>query len=200
MIFGLGVLHVGATGARTLAARFGTLDALMAAPLDEIRRVRDIGDVVGLSVHEFVANPANRENLERLRAAGVNFGERDPAPVTGGAGGGLPFAGTRWVITGTLSRPREEISESILENGGKVSGSLSSKTDYLLAGAEAGSKLEKARTLGVKVLDEAQFRALLGGGGDASEPAVEPTVTDSNSGKSANLTDTVLELRFDEQA
>ena len=87
------------------------------------------------------------------------------------ADGGLAFAGTRWVITGTLSQTREEITESILEKGGKVSGSLSNKTDYLLAGAEAGSKLEKARTLGVKVVDEAQFRRMLGG--EAAAPAAE---------------------------
>ena len=78
-------------------------------------------------------------------------------------GGGLALADTRWVITGTLSRPREEITELILEKGGKVSGSLSNKTSYLLAGAEAGSKLEKAKTLGVKVVDEAEFRRMLGG-------------------------------------
>ncbi len=162
LLFGLGILHVGATGARTLAARFGTLDAMLDAPLDEVRRVRDIGEVVGLSVWEFCQNPANRESLGRLREAGLNFGERDPsAPAAGG--GGLPFADTRWVITGTLSEGRELITETILERGGKVSGSLSNKTDYLLAGAEAGSKLEKAKTLGVKVVDEAAFRQMLGG-------------------------------------
>ncbi len=170
LLFGLGILHVGATGARTLAARFGTMDALLAAPLEEVRRVRDIGEVVGLSVWEFCQNPANRESLERLREAGLNFGERDPAAPAAG-GGGLPFAGTRWVITGTLSQGRELITETILERGGKVSGSLSNKTDYLLAGAEAGSKLEKAKTLGVKVVDETEFRQMLTGGAPAVEAA-----------------------------
>ncbi len=160
LVHGLGILHVGATGARALAGHFGTLDKLLSAGLEEIRRVPDIGEVVGLSVFEFVQNPANRESLEQLRAAGLNFGERDPAPAGPGAGGS-PLAGTRWVITGTLSQPREEIAELILERGGKVSGSLSNKTNFLLAGDEAGSKLEKARTLGVKVVAEAEFRAML---------------------------------------
>ena len=162
LLFGLGILHVGATGARTLAARFRTLDAILAAPLDEIRRVSDIGEVVGLSVREFFGNPANRDSLERLRAAGLNFGERDPAVPSAGTGGSS-IAGKRWVITGTLSQAREEVTELILERGGKVSGSLSHKTDYLLAGAEAGSKLEKAKTLGVQTVDETEFRRMLGG-------------------------------------
>ena len=161
LLFGLGILHVGATGARTLAARFRTLPALMVAPLDEIRRVPDIGEVVGLSVFEFFENPANHESLEKLRTAGLNFGERDPAAPAASTGGS-PIAGKRWVITGTLSQPREEITETLLELGGKVSGSLSNKTDYLLAGVEAGSKLEKAKTLGVTVVSEAEFRAMLG--------------------------------------
>lgn len=171
LLFGLGILHVGATGARTLATRFKTMDGIIAAPLEEIRRVSDIGSVVGLSVFEFFENPANRENLERLRTAGLNFGERDP--VAAGGGAASEIAGKRWVLTGTLSQPREEITETILEKGGKVSGSLSNKTDYLLAGAEAGSKLEKARVLGVKVVDEAEFRRMLGGGaGDGAAEVV----------------------------
>ena len=161
LLFGLGILHVGATGARALAARFKTVAGIRAANEDEIKRVSDIGHVVGASVYEFFTNPANSANLDRLRAAGLNFGERDPAAVTGSANAEL--VGKRWVITGTLSQPREEITELILEKGGKVSGSLSNKTDYLLAGAEAGSKLEKAKSLGVKVLDEVEFRCLLGG-------------------------------------
>jgi DNA ligase (NAD+) len=161
LMHGLGILHVGATGARALAAHFGTLDKLQSAALDEIRRVPDIGEVVGLSVFEFLQSPANRESLDKLRAAGLNFGERDPAAASTGAAGS-PIAGTRWVITGTLSQAREEITELILEKGGKVSGSLSNKTNFLLAGEEAGSKLEKARTLGVKVVDEPEFRRMLG--------------------------------------
>ena len=174
LLFGLGILHVGATGARALAARFRTLDALLAASLEEIIRTPDIGEVVGRSVHDFFHNPANVENLNRLRAAGVNFGERDPADANAAAAtGSSAIAGTRWVITGTLSRPREEIAEQILERGGKVSGSVSNKTDYLLAGAEAGSKLEKARALGVKVLNEEGFLTLLAGGAAVASAAPE---------------------------
>ena len=191
LLFGLGILHLGASGARTLSAEFKTLDAIIAAPLDRIRRVPDMGEVVGLSVHEFFANPANRESVERLRAAGLNFGERDPAPAAGGAAGALPFTGTRWVITGTLSQGREEVTEMILEKGGKVSGSLSNKTNYLLAGAEAGSKLEKAKTLGVAVLTEAEFRAMLGGGG---QPAATTSAADEKAAPAAEL-----ELPLDEQ-
>ena len=161
LVFALGILHVGATGARALVARFGTLDQIMAAAPGELQRTPDIGAVVGASVHEFFQNPANRETLERLRAAGLNFGERDPAPAAAGPGS-LPLANTRWVITGTLSRPREEVAELLLERGAKVSGSVSNKTDYLLAGTDAGSKLAKAQAAGVKVLDEAGFNALLG--------------------------------------
>jgi DNA ligase (NAD+) len=161
LIHGLGILHVGATGARALAARFGTLDALMAASLDEIKRVPDIGEVVGQSVYSFLASEGARHTLDRLREAGLNFGERDPAP-TPAAGANQPIAGTRWVITGTLSQPREEIAELILERGGKVSGSLSNKTNYLLAGSDPGSKLDKANSLGVKILTESEFRALAG--------------------------------------
>ncbi len=163
LIFGLGILHVGATAARTLAARFGTLDTLQGTPLEEIKRVSDIGEVVGLSVHEFFQNPANQESLGKLRATGLNLGERDPKPVVS-AGGKSAIAGTRWVITGTLSRPREEIAEQILEKGGKVSGSLSNKTDYLLVGADAGSKLAKAKSLGVKTLTEEESQMLIAGG------------------------------------
>ena len=171
LVFALGILHVGATGARALAARFGTLDRLTAATPEEITRTPDVGAVVGASVHEFFQNPANRETLERLRAAGLNFGERDPAPAAAASQAGSPVANTRWVLTGTLSRPREEIAELLLERGAKVSGSVSNKTDYLLAGADAGSKLEKARAAGVKVLDEAEFCALLGLEAPAPETA-----------------------------
>ncbi len=177
LLFGLGILHVGATGARTLAARFRTVDAIMAAPLDEIRRVSDIGEVVGLSVFEFFENPANREGLEKLRAAGLNFGERDPS-IPAGSASGSPIAGKRWVLTGTLSQAREEVTELILERGGKVSGSLSNKTDYLLAGTDAGSKLEKAKALGVKIVDEAGFRRMLDGEA-TGDPASEEMAIDA---------------------
>ena len=194
LVFGLGILHVGATAARTLATRFRTLEAMTAAPLEEIKRVPDIGEVVGLSVHEFFQNPANHESLGRLRAAGLNFGERDPAPAADTSGKSA-IAGTRWVITGTLSRPREEIAEMILEKGGKVSGSLSNKTDYLLVGADAGSKLAKAASLGVKTLTEEEFNALISGGvpDDQSDSATGRKVSGDLEGRAE------AELPLDQQ-
>ena len=186
LLFGLGILHVGATGARALATRFKTVDGIRAAREDDIKRVPDVGNVVGASVYEFFSNPANQANLDRLRATGLNFGERDPAAANPG-GASSEIAGKRWVLTGTLSQPREEITEMILEKGGKVSGSLSNKTDYLLAGAEAGSKLEKAHTLGVRVVDEAEFRRLLGGETVATAPDEQPIGANEKSGASEEL-------------
>ena len=173
LLFGLGILHVGATGARTLAAEFKTMDGILNAPMEKILKARDIGEVVGLSVFEFFNNPANRESLEKLRAAGLNFGERDPVAVNAVAS---PITGKRWVLTGTLSQAREEVTELILERGGKVSGSLSNKTDYLLAGEEAGSKLEKAKTLGVQIVTEAEFRQMLSGVGNTADSSDEKAI------------------------
>ena len=158
LIFGLGILHVGATSARALADHFHTLDALMAASADDLQRIPDVGPVVGPAIAQHFENPGNRAVIERLREAGLNFGERDERPAV--AAGGL-FAGTTWVLTGTLSEPREEVAEAIRAHGGKVTESVSKKTSYVLAGEEAGSKLEKAHKLGVRVLTEAEFRTML---------------------------------------
>jgi len=181
LIFGLGILHVGATSARALAdvylkaaaevsplaegdlfaipaSRETPLDRLMQASEEELQRIPDVGPVVGASIVQHFARPENRATVEQLRAAGLNFGERDepPTPTEGGR-----FAGTTWVITGTLSEPREAIAALIRAQGGKVTDSVSKKTSYLLAGEEAGSKREKATKLGVPILDEVAFRALL---------------------------------------
>ncbi|MEI8233535.1 MAG: NAD-dependent DNA ligase LigA [Verrucomicrobiota bacterium] len=160
LIFGLGILHVGATSARALAAHFHRLDALMAATAEALQRIPDVGPVVGPAIAQYFDNPGNRAVIERLREAGLNFGERDE-PAAPPAGG--PFAGTTWVLTGALSEPREAVAEVIRAHGGKVTESVSKKTTCVLAGDEAGSKLEKARKLGVRVLNEAEFRALLPG-------------------------------------
>ena len=166
LIFGLGILHIGSTAARSLTARFRTLDALAEASVDDISLVPDMGEVASGSVHGYFQRPGNRALLSELRRRGLNFGERDPEPIARAAGTSA-IAGTKWVITGTLSRPREEIAEQIREAGGKVIGSVSKKTDYLLAGAEAGSKIEKARELGVKIVDESGLGALLAGSAGA---------------------------------
>lgn len=157
LLFGLGILHVGATGARTLLDHFGSIDAVAAASIEELVQCPDIGDIVAPSIHDWFRDETNRELLEALRSAGLTFVQR----VVEAASDSL--AGTTWVITGTLSQGREEIADIIRSHGGKVSSSVSKKTSYLLAGEEAGSKLDKATKLGVTVLDEAAFRGMIGG-------------------------------------
>jgi DNA ligase (NAD+) len=167
LIFALGILHVGVTASRALADNFRSIDALMQSSVDELQQIPDVGEVVGQSIHGFFREPHNRELLQRLRAAGVRLVDDTPRPKKDAAAS--PFAGSTWVITGTLSQPRDEIAEAIIARGGKVSGSVSKKTSYVLAGEEAGSKLEKAQKLGVKVLNEAAFTKMLT---DATAPAV----------------------------
>ena len=156
LLNGLGIPHVGVTSARDLASHFGTLDALRSATVETLLAIHSIGDVMAEAIHGWFLKPANLELLESLRAAGLNFGESDvqAAPSDN------RLAGTTWVLTGTLSISREEASERIRRLGGKVTGSVSKKTTHLLAGEEAGSKLEKARELEIPVLDETEFRAL----------------------------------------
>lgn len=159
LIFALGVLHVGVTSSRALASHFRSVERLMNSSADELQRIPDVGEVVGASIHAFFQEPANRDVIARLSAAGVRMVDDSPAPSTDGTAS--PFAATTWVITGTLSQPRDEIAETIIARGGKVSGSVSKKTSYLLAGEDAGSKLEKAMKLGVRVIDEAEFAKML---------------------------------------
>ena len=137
------------------------LDLLMAATDEDLQRIPDVGPVVVLSIAQHFTRPENRVVIERLRAAGLNFGERDERPVPGSNEGGA-LAGTTWVITGTLSEPREQIAQKIRAGGGKTTESVSRKTNCLLAGEEAGSKLEKARKLGVRIVTEAELREMLG--------------------------------------
>jgi DNA ligase (NAD+) len=115
-----------------------------------------VGEVVGQSIHDFFREPHNLELIEKLRRAGLRFDAEEKTTRTAPG-----FKGTTWVITGTLSQSRDEIAELILARGGKVSGSVSKKTSFVLAGEEAGSKLEKAKKLGVRVLDEPAFRQML---------------------------------------
>jgi DNA ligase (NAD+) len=156
LIFGLGILHVGAGAARALARHFGSLDRLAHAGADELRSIHDIGDVMAQSVVDWFAREDNRDLLRRLLAAGLNFTAHQAAAPAGGT----QLAGKTFVITGTLSVPREEIAERIRAAGGKVSTSVSKKTDYLIAGENAGSKLETAQRLQVPVLNEAEFAKL----------------------------------------
>jgi DNA ligase (NAD+) len=159
LLAGLGIPHVGVTVARTLAASLGTLDRLAAASIEELCSIQEIGEIMATAIHSWFRDPSVLRLLEKLRSSGLNFGERDPQELAPASDG--PFKGTIWVLTGTLSRPRDETAELIRLRGGKVSGSVSAKTTYLLAGEEAGSKLEKAQKLGVKVLTEDEFRKLI---------------------------------------
>ena len=157
-IYALGIRNVGEVTARDLARHFGSIDALMDAGTEQLQEAPDVGPVVAESIAAFFREPHNREVVEQLRAAGVRWTEGGGARrAASGA-----FAGKIVVLTGTLeAMGRDEAKERIEAAGGKVTGSVSKKTDYVVAGAEAGSKLDKARELGVAVLDEAAFLKLL---------------------------------------
>jgi DNA ligase (NAD+) len=155
LVFGLGIIHVGTSSARSLMEYFGSIDDLARAEPQDLLKVQDIGGIVAESIHAWFRDTRNIKLLDRLRAAGLLFSNPKVEQASD------KFAGTTWVITGTLSQGREEIADIIRANGGKVSGSVSGKTTYLLAGEEAGSKKEKAAKLGVKVLNEADFRSML---------------------------------------
>lgn len=158
-IYALGIRNVGESTARDLARHFGGLDALLAADAAALEAVPDVGPIVAKCIVEFITEPHNREVIAQLRAAGIHWLEHAPALTTNG-----PLAGKTLVITGTLpSLSRDEARALIEAAGGKVAGSVSKKTDYLVAGEAAGSKLTKAESLGVTVLDEAALHALLGG-------------------------------------
>jgi DNA ligase (NAD+) len=157
-IFALGIRNVGETTAKDLANHFGDIDALMVADAERLQQVNDIGPIVAQSMVDFFAADHNREVIAELRAAGVHW-PIQPAVTLAAPG---PLAGKVLVLTGTLPNwSRDEAAEKIEAAGGKVSGSVSKKTDYVVAGEAAGSKLDKARDLGVTVLDEAGLRQLL---------------------------------------
>ena len=156
-IFALGIRNVGETTAKDLARHFGNLDALLAADADSLQQVPDVGPVVAASILRFFAEPHNIEVIEQLRAAGVNWPEGESV-----AAANSPLAGKTFVLTGALpTLTRDEAKDMIEALGGKVAGSVSKKTDYVVAGAEAGSKLDKAQALGLTILDETQFRELI---------------------------------------
>jgi DNA ligase (NAD+) len=158
-LYGLGIRHVGESTARDLARHFGKFDAIMDASVEQLLQVADVGPVVAESIHAFFQQPHNREVIEQLRERGVHWQEGEPAVQAP-----KPLAGKTVVLTGTLPNlSREEAKERLEAAGAKVAGSVSRKTDYVVAGAEAGSKLEKARELGVAVLDEDGLRQLLAG-------------------------------------
>src|SRR5271170_234053 len=155
VLFGLGIRFVGERTAQLLAEEFGSMDALMAASTEELERVNEVGPRVAAAIHEFFDEARNVELIEKLRVAGLNFTAEKRKKTS-------QLDGLTFVLTGTLAgMTREEAKAKIEAAGGKVTGSVSKKTDYVVAGEEAGSKLEKAQSLGVKVLDEARLVELL---------------------------------------
>ena len=156
-IFALGIRHVGEATAKDLARHFGSLDPLQKATETELLEVHDVGPVLAQSIARFFAEPHNREVIEQLRAAGVHWRDSAPQRATPGR-----LAGRTFVLTGTLpALTREEAKVLIEDQGGKVSGSVSAKTNYVVAGEDPGSKLIKAQQLGVAILDEDGLRRLL---------------------------------------
>ncbi len=165
-VYALGIRHVGEATARDLARHFGRLDALMAADAAQLQQVRDVGPVLAESIARFFGEAHNREVIASLRAAGVHW--KEGAAAVGAAG---PLAGRTLVLTGTLPELTRDQAKALIEvAGGKVAGSVSGRTDYVVAGAEAGSKLARALELGVPVIDEARLRALV----SANPPDADP--------------------------
>ncbi|WP_046112326.1 NAD-dependent DNA ligase LigA [Aquincola tertiaricarbonis] len=161
-LYALGIRHVGETTAKDLARHFGQLDAVMDATCEQLLEVPDVGPVVAQSIRAFFEQPHNREVAEQLRAAGVTWPEHEGAERAAPK----PLAGQTFVLTGTLpTMSRDEAKDLLEAAGAKVAGSVSKKTNYVVAGAEAGSKLEKAQQLGITILDEAGLQALLAGAG-----------------------------------
>lgn len=157
-IFGLGIRNVGEATAKDLAQYFGSLDALMAADEATLMQVRDVGPIVAQSIQHFFAEPHNREVVAQLRIAGVNWPEQEGVRQSSP----MPLSGKTFVLTGTLPGLSREEAAALLEAAGaKITGSVSKKTDYVVAGVDAGSKLDKARALDVPVLDEAGMLSLL---------------------------------------
>jgi DNA ligase (NAD+) len=156
-LYGLGIRHVGEATAKDLARHFGKLDAVMEASVEQLLLVNDVGPIVAQSIHTFFAQEHNREVVEQLRACGVTWQEGEPS-----AQAAAPLSGKTFVLTGTFpTLSREEAKELLEKAGAKVAGSVSKKTSYVVAGAEAGSKLDKAQDLGIPVLDEAALLEML---------------------------------------
>jgi DNA ligase (NAD+) len=160
LVYALGVRHVGERTAQVLIDAFGDVAAIQQAPVEQLQAVNEVGPVVAAAVREYFDDPRNLEVVARLREAGIRMvADRPQRAAPPGR-----LAGKTFVLTGALSGfSRDEAAEAIAALGGKVTNAVSKKTAYLVVGADAGGKLEKARALGVAVLDEEAFRQLLGG-------------------------------------
>ena len=155
MIYGLGIRMVGERTAQFLAEHFGSMDALMNTGEEELQEVEEVGPRIAQSIGEFFAEPKNRELVEELRAAGLTLNGKKKER-------GTKLAGKTFVLTGALTNySRDEAKKMIEDAGGKVTGSVSKKTDYVVAGADAGSKLDKAKELGVRVIGEKEMEELV---------------------------------------
>lgn len=158
LLYGLGIRHVGSRLAEILAEHFGSMDALMGAPIETLTEVEEVGEIVARSVIDFFDLPENKSLITRLRENGLTLVEQRRMPLQVNSA----IAGKTFVVTGTLTQfTRDEIHEQIKNLGGKASGSISAKTNYLIAGEKAGSKLAKAESLGVTVLTEDAFQQML---------------------------------------
>jgi DNA ligase (NAD+) len=156
LIYAIGIPFVGERTAQLLAGHFGSMVKLQQASAEELLAVEEVGEKIAEGVHEFFAESANRKLIERLRAVGVNMKDERAAPKSS------KFAGMTFVFTGTLAkRSREEAEALVVSHGGKAGGSVSKKTTYVVVGTDPGSKFEKAKSLEVPILDEAQFDKLL---------------------------------------
>ena len=158
LIFALGIRHVGSSGAELLAERFQSLDKLASASASDIASIEGIGPKIAEGIVEFFQNPQTAQLLEQLKDAGVSFQSAaeessQPLPQT--------LAGKTFVLTGTLEMERDAAEKNIKRRGGKVSSSVSKKTDYVVVGASPGSKLAKAQELGITIIDETKFQELL---------------------------------------
>ena len=161
-LFGLGIRHVGETTAKDLAKHFGQIDRLMDASVEQLLHVNDVGPIVAQSIRTFFDQPHNREVVEQLRAAGIHWDEHEPGAIDPTS---LPLYGLTFVLTGTLPTLSRDDAKAMIEAaGGKVAGSVSKKTHFVVAGAEAGSKLDKAQALGLKILDEEGLNQILAAG------------------------------------
>ena len=165
-IYALGIRNVGETTAKDLARHFGSLDRVLAADEAQLMQVADVGPIVAKCLRQFCAEPHNLEVIAQLRAAGVTWPEGEAVALANSA-----IAGQIFVLTGTLPSLSRDAAKDLIEAaGGKVSGSVSKKTDFVVAGADAGSKLEKAQALSVRVIDESELLKLLSA--DVALPAV----------------------------
>lgn len=155
LIFGLGIRHIGEKAAKILSRKFGDIDIIINASFEELSQINDIGEIMAKSITDYFSDKNNLELIERFKSVGINMTSLDEI-------NDLRFMGKTFVLTGTLDKyTRNEATEIIEKFGGKTSSSVSKKTDFVLAGIEAGSKLKKAQTLGVKIITQDDFENMI---------------------------------------